>query len=237
MQHMSVLSENLKQVEEKIRSACIRAGRSRDEVELIAVSKTKPVSMIEEIYACGQRAFGENRPQEIRDKSAVCPEDIRWLMIGHLQKNKIRYVVGKTVLIHSVDSLELAQAIQAEAEKKNEDVSVLLEVNIAEEETKFGLSTAGTPELARQISGLSRVHIQGLMTVAPFVSDPEENRVVFRKLRQLSVDIASQNIDNVNMNVLSMGMTNDFEIAIEEGATCIRVGTAIFGARDYGNQN
>ena len=233
---MSVLQENLQQVEEKIREACVRAGRSREEVELIAVSKTKPVSMIEEIYACGQRAFGENRPQEIRDKSAVCPDDIRWHMIGHLQKNKIRYVVGKTVLIHSVDSFELAEAIQAEAEKKNVHVPILLEVNIAEEASKFGLSADRTPDLAAEISALSRVQIQGLMTVAPFVEDPEENRLVFRKLRQLSVDIARQNIDNVNMNVLSMGMTNDFEIAIEEGATCIRVGTAIFGARNYQNQ-
>ena len=233
---MSELSENLLCVEKRICEACTRAGRKREEVELIAVSKTKPVSMIEEVYQCGQRAFGENRPQEIRDKSAVCPPDIRWHMIGHLQKNKIRYVVGKTVLIHSVDSFELAEAIQAEAEKRDVTVPVLLEVNIAEEDSKFGLSAEDTPELAAQISSLSRVRIQGLMTVAPFVEDPEENREVFRKLRQLSVDIACQNIDNVSMSVLSMGMTNDFEIAIEEGATCIRVGTAIFGAREYRNQ-
>lgn len=232
---MSALRDNLIKVEEKIQQACARAGRERGSVELIAVSKTKPVSMVEEMYALGQRAFGENRPQEIRDKSAVCPKDIRWHMIGHLQKNKLKYVVEKTVLIHSVDSLELAEAIQAEAEKRNVEVPILLEVNIAEEDTKFGLMEENTPELARQISSLSRVHIQGLMTVAPFVADPEENRSVFRKLRQLSVDIASQNIDNVNMNVLSMGMTNDYEIAIEEGATCIRVGTALFGARDYSN--
>ena len=230
---MSELQENLQRVEERIQKACARAGRDRSEVELIAVSKTKPVSMIEEIYACGQRAFGENRPQEIRDKSAVCPEDIRWHMIGHLQKNKIRYVVGKTALIHSVDTWELAEAIQAEAEKKDVEVPVLLEVNVGEEESKFGLTAADTPALAQKIAGLSRVHIQGLMTVAPFVDDPEDNRIIFRQLRQLSVDIARQNIDNVNMNVLSMGMTNDFEIAIEEGATCVRVGTAIFGAREY----
>ena len=233
---MSELSENLRLVEERIQQACNRAGRNRQTVELIAVSKTKPVSMVQEMYALGQRAFGENRPQEIRDKSAVCPEDIRWHMIGHLQKNKLRYVVGKTALIHSVDTWELAEAIQAEAEKRDVHVPVLLEVNIAEEETKFGLLTEDTPDLAGKIAGLSRVHIQGLMTVAPFVDDPEENRSVFRKLRQLSVDIARQNIDNVNMNVLSMGMTNDFEIAIEEGATCIRVGTALFGAREYHNQ-
>ncbi len=230
---MPTITDNLFLVEERILKACQKAGRAREEVELIAVSKTKPASMICELYASGQRAFGENRPQEIRDKSAVCPEDIQWHMIGHLQKNKLRYVVGKTALIHSVDTWELAEAIQTEAEKRNADVSVLLEVNIAGEETKYGLCADETPDLAGRIAGLSRVHIQGLMTVAPFVADPEENRFVFRKLRQLSVDIASQNIDNVNMSVLSMGMTNDFEIAIEEGATCIRVGTAIFGAREY----
>ncbi len=233
---MSELRENLLEVEKRISEACERAGRKREEVELIAVSKTKPVSMIEEIYNCGQRAFGENRPQEIRDKSVLCPSDIRWHMIGHLQKNKVRYVVGKTVMIHSVDSWELAEAIEAEAEKKNVDVPVLLEVNVAQEESKFGLTAENTAELAARIAGLPHVRIKGLMTVAPFVDDPEENRMVFRKLRQLSVDIACQNIDNVSMSVLSMGMTNDFEIAIEEGATCIRVGTAIFGAREYRNK-
>lgn len=230
---MSELSDNLQRVEERIQKACARSGRDRNSVELIAVSKTKPASMVLEMYDLGQRAFGENRPQEIRDKSAVCPEDIRWHMIGHLQKNKLRYVVGKTELIHSVDTLELAEAIQAEAMKRETDVSVLLEVNVAGEDTKFGLCPEDTLDLAAKIAGLSRVHIRGLMTVAPFVSDPEENRFVFRKLRQLSVDIARQNIDNVTMSVLSMGMTNDFDIAIEEGATCIRVGTALFGAREY----
>lgn len=230
---MSELSDNLQRVEERIQKACARSGRDRNSVELIAVSKTKPASMVLEMYDLGQRDFGENRPQEIRDKSAVCPEDIRWHMIGHLQKNKLRYVVGKTELIHSVDTLELAEAIQAEAMKRETDVSVLLEVNVAGEDTKFGLCPEDTPDLAAKIAGLSRVHIRGLMTVAPFVSDPEENRFVFRKLRQLSVDIARQNIDNVTMSVLSMGMTNDFDIAIEEGATCIRVGTALFGAREY----
>ncbi len=230
---MTDIEAQYRQVEERIRAACARAGRNREEVELIAVSKTKPVSMIEEVYRLGQRVFGENRPQEIRDKSLVCPADIRWHMIGHLQKNKLRYVVGKTELIHSVDSLELAEAISAEAEKKQTEASILLEVNVAEESTKFGLMVSDTANLAEKIARLPRVHIKGLMTVAPFVPDPEENRSVFRLLRQLSVDIDRQNIDNVSMSVLSMGMTNDFEIAIEEGATCVRVGTAIFGARDY----
>ena len=171
---MSEIKENLKRVEERIQKACARSGRLRESVELIAVSKTKPASMVLEMYDLGQRAFGENRPQEIRDKSAICPEDIRWHMIGHLQKNKLRYVVGKTALIHSVDTWELAEAIQAEAEKRETEVPVLLEVNVAEEDTKFGLRAEDTPDLAVKIAGLPRVHIQGLMTVAPFVEDPEE---------------------------------------------------------------
>ncbi|MBQ9322072.1 MAG: YggS family pyridoxal phosphate-dependent enzyme [Eubacterium sp.] len=230
---MSELSDNLQRVEERIQKACARSGRDRNSVELIAVSKTKPVPMLMEAYEAGERFFGENKVQEIQEKGPQMPSDVRWHMIGHLQKNKLRYVVGKTELIHSVDTLELAEAIQAEAMKRETDVSVLLEVNVAGEDTKFGLRPEDTPDLAANIAGLSRVHIRGLMTVAPFVSDPEENRFVFRKLRQLSVDIARQNIDNVTMSVLSMGMTNDFDIAIEEGATCIRVGTALFGAREY----
>ncbi|MCF0145161.1 MAG: YggS family pyridoxal phosphate-dependent enzyme [Eubacterium sp.] len=220
-------------VRKRIGEACLRVGRDPGEVSLIAVSKTKPVSMIEELYAAGQRLFGENRPQELRDKAAVLPGDILWHMIGHLQKNKIKYVVGTSALIHSVDSYELASAIHEEAAKRNTGpVSVLLEVNVAEEASKFGLHSEETIRLAKKISGLSNIRIQGLMTVAPFVEDPEQNRPVFRELRELSVDIASENIDNVHMSVLSMGMTNDFEVAVEEGASCVRVGTAIFGSRN-----
>lgn len=216
-----------------IAAACARSGRNSDDVSLIAVSKTKPMEMIRELYDAGVRMFGENRPQELRDKSAVLPDDIKWHMIGHLQKNKIKYVVGRADLIHSVDSLELARAISDEAEKKGlPPARALLEVNVAGEDSKFGLCTGNVMELARAVSGLSHIRIEGLMTVAPFVDDPEENRPVFRELRQLSVDIASENIDNISMSVLSMGMTNDYEVAVEEGATCVRVGTAIFGSRD-----
>ncbi len=225
---------NWQAVKEKISAACIRAGRDPGEVSLIAVSKTKPAAMIEELYNEGQRLFGENRPQELRDKAVMLPEDISWHMIGHLQKNKIKYVVGKAALIHSVDSYELAEAIDSEAEKRGvPPVSILLEVNVAGENTKFGLRVEDVCELAKRISILKNIRVQGLMTVAPFVEIAEENRPVFRELRQLSVDIALQNIDNIAMNVLSMGMTNDYEIAIEEGATFVRVGTAIFGTRDY----
>lgn len=230
-----MLKDNLEAVEEKIQAACKRAGRDRSEVTLIAVSKTKPIEMLQEIYDCGQREFGENKVQELTAKEEVLAKDIHWHMIGHLQKNKVKYIVDKVSMIHSVDSFSLAQTINKEAEKHGltEPVPVLIEVNVAGEESKFGVAPAETLDLVKEIAALPLVRIQGLMTIAPFVEDQEENRPVFRALRQLSVDIAAQNIDNVSMIALSMGMTNDYETAIEEGATMIRVGTAIFGARNY----
>ena len=225
--------ENLKKVEEKISAACTRAGRDRSEVTLIAVSKTKPESMVEEAYSVGQRDFGENKVQEICRKTEVLPQDIRWHMIGHLQRNKVRQVVGKACMIHSVDSLRLAETISQEAVKQDITVPVLIEVNVAQEESKFGVTTEETIALIKEAAKLPHISIRGLMTIAPFVEDPEENRPIFRKLKQLSVDIAAKNINNVTMSVLSMGMTNDYEVAIEEGATMVRVGTGIFGERDY----
>lgn len=220
-------------VERRVCEACRRAGRSRDEVTLIAVSKTKPVEMLEEVYGAGTRYFGENKVQELVDKYEVMPKDIHWQMIGHLQRNKVKYIIDKAELIHSVDSIRLAETIDREAEKKGIVANVLLEVNMAREETKFGLMPEEVPDFVRQIAGFQHIKVQGLMTIAPFVSDPEENRKYFANLRKLSVDIGKEKVDNVNMSILSMGMTNDFEIAIEEGATMIRVGTAIFGERNY----
>ena len=228
-----MISENLVQVRENIVRACERVGRNPDEVLLVAVSKTKPVSMLKEAFDAGCRDFGENKVQEIQDKYPAMPGEARWHMIGHLQRNKVKYIVDKISMIHSVDSLRLAQTIQSEAKKHQVRVPILLEVNVAEEESKFGLSVAETFPLAEQISQLENIHIQGLMTIAPYVEDPEENRWVFRELKKLSVDIAAKNIDNVDMFVLSMGMTGDYEVAIEEGATMVRVGTGIFGERDY----
>ncbi|MCR4672839.1 MAG: YggS family pyridoxal phosphate-dependent enzyme [Lachnospiraceae bacterium] len=231
-----MLKENAAQVEKRVAAACEKAGRSRGEVCLIAVSKTKPVSDIEEVLETGILDFGENKPQEMKEKHDVLPDNIRWHMIGHLQTNKVKYVVGRAVMIHSVDSLKLAQAIEKEAEKKGLDVDVLLEVNVGGEESKSGVRPEDAASLAEAVSVLPRLHIRGLMTVPPVCEDPEEARPYFRKLRQLSVDIGAKNIDNVSMNVLSMGMTADFETAIEEGATHVRVGTAIFGERDYNKQ-
>lgn len=228
-----MLRENLQDVEKRIQEACLRAGRKREEITLIAVSKTKPIPMLEEIYQEQIRDFGENKVQELTQKEEVLPKDIRWHMIGHLQRNKIKYIVDKTTLIHSVDSIRLAEAIHKEAQKKGVVADVLLEVNVAEEESKFGFSYEEVLPALETLKTFSNIRIRGLMTIAPFVEDPEENRSVFASLKQLSVDIAKKNIDNIEVEILSMGMTNDFEVAIEEGATMIRVGTAIFGERQY----
>ncbi len=228
-----MIQENLKKVEEEIRRACERAGRSEQDVTLVCVSKTKPAEMIQEAYDLGKREFGENKAQEMKEKEEILPKDIHWHFIGHLQTNKIKYVLGRACLIHSVDSLHLAQAIEAECQKRELEADILVEINVAREASKFGLGIEGAEQLIRDISRLSHLHIQGLMTVAPFVEEPEENRIIFRQLKQLSVDIKGKNIDNVNMNVLSMGMTGDYQVAIEEGATHVRVGTGIFGERNY----
>ena len=228
-----MIKENVAEVEARIQAACERAGRRREEVTLIAVSKTKPVRDIYEVMETGIKDFGENKVQEMCDKMEMIQQPLNWHMIGHLQRNKEKYIVDKATLIHSVDSLRLAQQISQEAQKKSVESNILIEVNVAEEESKFGLSTAEVIQMVEEISKLPSVHIKGLMTVAPFTDNPEENRPYFRNLKQLAVDIAEKNIDNVTMSVLSMGMTGDYEVAIEEGATMVRVGTGIFGARIY----
>lgn len=225
--------ENLAEVEKHVQEACDRTGRSRDEVTLIAVSKTKPVSMIEELLPGGTRDFGENKVQELCEKYEVLPRDIRWHLIGHLQRNKVKYIVDKAYLVHSVDSLRLAETISEEGVKKGVTVPVLIEVNVAGEESKFGVTPEETEALVREIAKLPAIRVRGLMTIAPYVENPEDNRVHFSRLKQLSVDIGKKNIDNVSMNVLSMGMTGDYQVAIEEGATMVRVGTGIFGERNY----
>ena len=228
-----MLKENLTKVEENIQKACNKAGRKRSEVTLIAVSKTKPVEMLQEIYNEGIREFGENKVQEMCEKMELMPQDIKWNMIGHLQTNKVKYIIGKTSLIHSVDSLKLAEEIQKQAVKHDVTADILVEVNIANEESKFGISKDETIQMVRDIAKLDHLKIKGLMTIAPFVENPEDNRLYFREIKQLSVDINNQNIDNVCMDILSMGMTGDYEVAIEEGATMVRVGTGIFGERNY----
>ena len=230
---MNTIRDHLNEVRENIQKACEKAGRSPQEVTLIAVSKTKPLFMLEEAYEAGARDFGENKVQEIMDKYPQLPSDIRWHMIGHLQRNKVKYIVDKVALIHSVDSLRLAETIENEAAKHNVTVPILIEVNVAQEESKFGLKTEEVLSLVESVAALPHINIKGLMTIAPYVEDPEENRGIFRQLKKLSVDIAAKNINNVNMSVLSMGMTGDYQVAVQEGATMVRVGTGIFGERDY----
>ncbi len=228
-----MLCENYDAVRARIDAACKKVGRDPKEVTLIAVSKTKPLSDIETLIAHGVRIFGENKVQEMTEKYEQVSTPCEWHLIGHLQTNKVKYIVDKAKLIHSVDSVKLANEIEKEAAKKDVTVQVLVEVNMAQEDTKFGVSAENCEELVRHISTLPHVKLMGLMTIAPFVDDPEENRVHFRKMRELSLDMKSKNIDNIDMSILSMGMTNDYEVAVEEGATMVRVGTAIFGARNY----
>ena len=227
------IRDNLHKVRANIRRACKNCGRESAEVKLVAVSKTKPISALEQAYACGCRDFGENKVQELVDKYEAMPKDIRWHMIGHLQRNKVKYIVDKVFLIHSVDSLRLAQEIEKEAARKEITVNILVEVNVAGEESKFGTTSEEACSLVEEIAKLPHVRVKGLMTIAPYVEAAEENRPYFEKLKQIYVDIIHKNIVNVFMEELSMGMTGDYEVAITEGATYIRVGTGIFGEREY----
>ncbi len=227
----NIIKENLDRIEERISNACFKSGRSRDSVTLIAVSKTKPVDTIMGAYEYGIRLFGENRVQEMLDKETEMPEDINWHLIGHLQRNKAKQVIGKTCMIHSVESVELASNLSKYSLESNIVTDILVEVNIAGEASKYGVAPEDLSRFIRQINSYNGIRIRGLMTVAPFTEYQEDNRKYFRKMRQLSVDIKAENIDNVYMDFLSMGMTGDFETAIEEGATHIRIGTGIFGDR------
>ena len=228
-----MVAENLAQVQKNIEESCGNVNRDPGEVTLIAVSKTKPLEMLREAYDAGARVFGENKVQEIVDKYDHMPSDVKWHMIGHLQRNKVKYIVDKVAMIHSVDSFRLAETIEKEAAKKNVTVPILIEVNVAQEESKYGLKPEEVLPFIEEISDFSHIQIKGLMTIAPYVENAEENREIFRELKKLSVDIAAKNINNVTMSVLSMGMTGDYMVAVQEGATMVRVGTGIFGARNY----
>lgn len=229
-----MVQDNYREVEARVTAACLKAGRSRSEVTLVAVSKTKPEEQIRELMEIGVRDFGENKVQDLCRKMEDIPGDNRWHFIGGLQRNKVKYLVGSPVcLIHSVDSVKLAETIQKEAEKKQVTVPVLLEINIGGEESKGGVAPEEAEELLRQVAGFDRVKVKGLMTIAP-PGDEEENRPYFRRMRSLRDQLAALALPGVEMKELSMGMTHDFETAISEGATIVRVGTAIFGVRPHG---
>ena len=230
---MADIKENLANVRKNIEESCKKVGRDVSEVTLITVSKTKPLSDLRIAYEEGSRDFGENKVQELVSKIDEMPSDVKWHLIGHLQRNKVKYIAGKVAMIHSVDSYRLAEEINVQAKKNSCVIPILIEINIAGEDTKFGIKPEEAEELIHEISELENVKVSGLMTIAPNVANPEENRAYFKAMKDLFVDISSKNIDNVEMKVLSMGMTNDYTVAVEEGATMIRVGTGIFGTRDY----
>ncbi|MFI3237507.1 MAG: YggS family pyridoxal phosphate-dependent enzyme [Lachnospiraceae bacterium] len=198
---------------------------------LIAVSKYQPQEKIMEAYDVGCRDFGENKVQELVEKYEALPKDIRWHMIGHLQTNKVKYIVDKVSLIHSVDSIKLAKEIQKECEKQNIYLDILLEINIAREESKFGFLEETVIEAVREIASYPNICIRGLMTIPPVAERLDANKEFFVKLKQLSVDIMGEKLDNIKMDMLSMGMSGDYLSAASEGATYVRVGTSIFGAR------
>ena len=229
-----MIQENYRQIEARVAAACEKAGRAREEVTLVAVSKTKPEEQIRELMEIGVRDFGENKVQDLCKKMEDIPGENRWHFIGGLQRNKVKYLVGRPIcLIHSVDSIKLAQEIQKEAEKKGVTVPVLLEINIGGEQSKGGVAPKEAEALLRQAAVFSRLRIQGLMTVAP-PGKEEENRAYFREMRLLRDRLAALALPGVDLRELSMGMTDDFETANAEGATIVRVGTAIFGSRSYG---
>jgi len=226
-----MIRENLAKIEANIQKACEHSGRKREDITLIVVSKTQSIDTIKEAYDASIRVFGENRVQELNEKYALLPDDIKWHMIGHLQTNKVKPLIGKVELIHSVDSVRLAETINKEAAKQNVVIDILVEVNVAREGSKFGFALEDVVSFVETVAKMPHIRARGLMTIAPFVDNPEDNREVFKALRKLLVDINDKNIDNIAMGVLSMGMTNDYEVAIEEGATMVRIGTAVFGER------
>lgn len=228
-----MLEENLRRVRESIAKACAASGRGEEDVTLLAVSKTHPAESIRTLYDLGQRDFGENYVQELLQKEQSLPKDIRWHMIGHLQRNKVKYIAPFVHMIHSLDSLPLAEAIEKEARKCGRRIPVLVEVNVAGEESKFGVRPEDAKDFVRKVADFPHLAVRGLMTSAPPVADGEENRPHFRCLRKLLVDIAGEGMDNVSMDILSMGMSGDYVPAVLEGAGIVRVGTVLFGERDY----
>jgi PLP dependent protein len=226
------IQDNVARMEDRIERACCSAGRRRDQVKLIAVSKTFPPERIREAYDAGLRDFGENRVQEAEAKISLLSNlDISWHLIGHLQSNKARLARELFHWVHSVDSARLAHKLNQAVPESGDRLPVLLQVNLAHEETKFGVSAEAAVGLAKEMGELPTIELRGLMLIPPFCEDPQDARPFFRRLRQLANQIDSLALRNVTMRELSMGMSHDFEVAIEEGATMVRVGTAIFGQR------
>lgn len=222
---------NIERIRERVAAAALRSGRKPEDVKIIAVTKTVEPERIRKAVACGLTELGENRVQELTEKYDIIEGSCRWHLIGHLQTNKVKYIADKASLIHSLDSMELAQEIQKRAEKAGRVLEALVQVNVAGEETKSGISPEQAAGFVKALSGFGNIKVKGLMTIAPLVENPEDVRWVFSGLKKLLIDIRKENIDNIDMECLSMGMSNDFETAIEEGSNLVRIGTAIFGKR------
>ncbi len=225
------IQNNIEEIRARIIAACTRSNRNPAEVRLVAVSKTKPAAMINEASGAGQQIFGESYVQDFLDKVEQVTAPVEWHFIGGLQSNKIKYLRGKIAMIHSLDRLSLAEEINRQWQKLDQRVDVLLQVNIGEEDSKSGATESGLFELARQVAELPHLHVCGLMALPPWLDDPEEVRPYFRRMRQLFEQLKALQIPGIEMRELSMGMSHDFEVAVEEGATLVRVGTAIFGER------
>lgn len=228
------IKENIDDIVKRIEVTCKKAGRNPNDITLIAVSKTVESPKVREALEAGIDNLGENRVQELIKKYEDLKDtDIKWHMIGHLQKNKVKYIIDKTVLIHSVDSLSLAEEIDKRAKNRGLVANVLIELNIGEEESKFGIKEENIYDFIKSLENFENIRVLGLMTVAPFCENPEDVRWVFKKMKDIYDKISTMNLKNAEIKYLSMGMTNDFEVAIEEGSNMIRIGTAIFGARKY----
>ena len=228
------IKENIDIILERTKQAALRAGKNPEDITVIAVSKTVDAEKAKEAVENGLINLGENRVQELVSKFEQLSDiNIKWHLIGHLQKNKVKYIIDKAELIHSVENLELANEINKRALQHNKTANVLIELNIGEEESKFGISEDTVYEFVKSMEQFDNIRVLGLMTVAPFSENPEDVRWVFKKMKEIFLKISEMKLKNADMKYLSMGMTNDFEIAIEEGANIIRIGTAIFGARKY----
>ncbi|MBU5293372.1 YggS family pyridoxal phosphate-dependent enzyme [Anaerosalibacter bizertensis] len=227
------IKENLLKVQENIENALIRSGRKNENIDIIAVTKTVDVDIINESINLGINNIGENKVQEIQKKYDNINDDVNWHMIGHLQSNKVKYIIDKVNLIHSLDRLSLAKEINKRAKAKDIVKDVLIQVNISEEKSKFGLKKEEVVPFIEKILEMENIRVKGLMTMAPHVENPEEIRYVFRDLRNLGYKIENRNYENIEMKYLSMGMSNDYEVAIEEGSNMVRLGTALFGKRIY----
>ncbi len=229
---MTSISKNIDQIRGRIADACGNSGRHPADIRLVAVSKVKPAELIDEAFAAGQQLFGESYVQEFRDKEPTVRSPVEWHFIGALQSNKVKYLRGKVTLIHSVDRFSLAKEINQQWGKIDAVAPILLQVNVGDENSKAGCAIAELPELTSKVAALPHLKIHGLMCLPPYFDDPEQVRPYFRQLRELAARIVEEQIPGVSMKELSMGMSGDFEVAIEEGATLVRIGTAIFGERN-----